>query len=97
MITQSGELKTQILGNPLLTENACFQAVIKAGDWFAVELHDQTSFALMGRVASPGLKSTEYALTNRKLLASQYSKHAFFINRLTKTETANNFKAKIFN
>lgn len=84
IIDKNGTLITQTLGNPILTENASFQVVINAGDWFAAEVRDKSSFALMGCTVSPGFEYCDFTLADRNMLSSQYPEHTTIINKLTR-------------
>lgn len=85
-INEAGELTTCILGNPIETEGASFQVVLKAGIWFAAEVSDKTSFGLVGCTVSPGFDFADFKLANRSELAAQYLQHEEIINRLCVAE-----------
>ncbi|WP_207386057.1 cupin domain-containing protein [Legionella gresilensis] len=82
VIDQNGQLKTHALGNPSLVENTSFQVVIKAGEWFAAEVRNKESFALVGCTVSPGFEYTDFTLAERNQLTKQYPEHSSIINRL---------------
>ena len=88
VIEQDDQLKTYTLGNPSVTENASFQVVIKAGAWFAAEVHDKTTFALVGCTVSPAFEYDDFALANREYLIAQYPAHESIINRFTRVARA---------
>ena len=83
VINREGKLVTHTLGNPSITENASFQVVINAGNWFAAEVRYKTSFALVGCTVSPGFEYCDFELANRKILSHQYPLHAAIINRIS--------------
>ena len=87
IINQHGHLTIKTLGNPIRSEGASFQVVIGAGDWFAAEVRDKSSFALMGCTVSPGFEYCDFTLADRDILTSQYPEHTFIINKLTRTKT----------
>lgn len=82
-IKSNGELIVDILGDPLETENAAFQVIVPAKHWFAVELVDKTSFALMGCLVSPGFEVADFRLADRTTLSKQFPKHKNLITKLT--------------
>ena len=84
IIDRDGNLKTHILGNPRITKDASFQVVIQAGDWFAAEVRDKSSFGLAGCTVSPGFEYSDFYLANRKTFVSQFPQHADIINKLTR-------------
>jgi uncharacterized protein len=87
IIGQRGHLTIKTLGNPLLSEYASFQVVINAGDWFAAEIRNKSSFALMGCTVSPGFEYYDFTLADRDTLISQYPEHIFIINKFTRLKT----------
>jgi len=86
VIDHDGQLKTYGLGNPLLNKNASFQVIIKAGVWFAAEVHDKESFGLIGCTVSPAFEYGDFVLVNRKNLVLQYPEHEIIINKFTRIE-----------
>jgi uncharacterized protein len=79
-ILEQGVLKTKLLGNPLTTQHAEFQVVIKAGDTFAIEVINKNSFCLLGCTKSFGLVK-DRLLVDQNQLISQYPMHANLIAR----------------
>jgi predicted cupin superfamily sugar epimerase len=61
-----------------------FQAVVKAGNWFASRLRDPKSFALVGCTVSPGFDFADFELAKREELVRQYPQHRGLIERLTR-------------
>lgn len=49
-----------------------FQAVIKNGNWFASEVLDKKSFALIGCTVSPGFDFSDFEFANREQLLQTY-------------------------
>jgi predicted cupin superfamily sugar epimerase len=84
VIDKKGTLKTYIVGNPRITKGASFQVVVQAGDWFAAEVRDKTTFGLVGCTVSPGFEFRDFELASGKELVSQYPQHESIINRLTR-------------
>ena len=60
------------------------QAVVRAGCWFASELADRSSFALVGCTVSPGFDFEDFELGKRLELVRCYPQHRRIIERLTR-------------
>ena len=60
------------------------QAVVKAGCWFASEVKDGKSFALVGCTVSPGFDFEDFELANGQELVGRYPEHREVIHRLTR-------------
>ena len=58
----TGELKSEILGNPLATPDAKFQVTMPRGVWFSQEPLSKDGFHLMGLSMSPALKGSDLRL-----------------------------------
>ncbi len=61
-----------------------FQAVVKAGCWFASRLKDPAGFALVGCTVAPGFDFADFELAKRVELAAVYPKHRKLIEELTR-------------
>jgi len=59
------------------------QAVVPAGWWFASEVADGISWALVGCTVSPGFDFADFELAQSEELTRQYPQHAALICRLT--------------
>ena len=86
IIDQNGKLTTHCLGNPNMTEHASFQLLIHSGCWFAAEVRDQESFALVGCTVSPGFEYCDFELGDRENLIHQYPDHLSMIRKLTRVD-----------
>lgn len=75
-------LQTLRLGNALLDDQACFQAVVPAGCWFAAELLDPGSYALVGCTVAPGFEFSRFELAESAQLCRDYPQHQALIERL---------------
>jgi predicted cupin superfamily sugar epimerase len=64
-------------------EGESFQAQIKHNCWFAAELIDKYSFALVGCTVSPGFEFEDFELGKRDELMKQYPEHKDIIKKLT--------------
>lgn len=89
VIDKEGIIKTFILGNPSITKESSFQVVIKAGNWFAADLRDKTSFALVGCTVSPGFEYEDFELAERDILINKFPKLKNEINKYLHTNTQN--------
>jgi predicted cupin superfamily sugar epimerase len=61
-----------------------FQAVVKAGCWFASRLKDAAGFALVGCTVAPGFDFADFELAARSELIGAYPKHRKLIEELTR-------------
>lgn len=87
VIDGAGLLNNYILGNSLKTEGASFQIVVHAGCWFAAEVLDKISFALVGCTVSPGFEFQDFELADQQTLVTTYPQHTQLIQRLTRKHT----------
>jgi uncharacterized protein len=82
VLDAQGALVTHRLGNALEHDDAVFQAVVKAGDWFAAECVDADGVALVGCTVAPGFEFSEFELAERGALEARYPQHRDLIARL---------------
>ena len=61
-----------------------FQAVVKAGSWFASRLKNPAGFALVGCTVAPGFDFADFEMAKRSELAATYPKHRKLIEELTR-------------
>jgi len=61
-----------------------YQAVVTAGSWFAAEVADRKSYALVGCTVAPGFDFEDFELATQLELASAYPEHRELIERLTR-------------
>ncbi len=61
-----------------------FQAVVKAGCWFASEVRDGKSLGLAGCTVAPGFEFDDFELARREELGRLYPQHRGVIERLTR-------------
>ena len=83
VIEEDGNLNKIRLGRNIENEET-LQTIIKLNSWFAAELSDKTSFALIGCTVSPGFDFDDFEIGKRKDLVSKFPQHKNLINRLTK-------------
>ena len=62
-----------------------FQAVVKGGCWFASQVRNRESFALVGCTVAPGFDFEDFELARRGELTRQYPQHRVLIEQLTRT------------
>ncbi|MDP2038984.1 MAG: cupin domain-containing protein [Ignavibacteria bacterium] len=60
------------------------QAIIPHGNWFAAEVEDKNSFALVGCTVSPGFDFADFELAKQKDLCGKFPQHSDLIKRFTK-------------
>jgi uncharacterized protein len=61
-----------------------FQAVVKAGCWFASRVKDAAGFALVGCTVAPGFDFADFELATRSRLIRTYPAHRKLIEELTR-------------
>lgn len=82
MISKEGKYSFQRIGtNSELDELP--QYVVKGGTWFAAEVNEQNSYALIGCTVSPGFRFEDFELKSRKELMALYPRHEDIIRKLT--------------
>jgi len=64
-----------------------WQAVVKAGCWFASEVKDRKSFALVGCTVAPGFEFADFEMAKRDELVRDYPQHRRVIDRLTRNKS----------
>lgn len=82
IIDKEGDLEIMKLGRDI-NHGEEFQVVVKKNNWFASELVDKDSFALIGCTVSPGFDFSDFELGDKEKLTKQFVKHAELIRRLT--------------
>jgi len=75
-----GQMRTHTLGST--PPETVFQACVQAGHWFAAELADPSSFALVGCTVAPGFEFSEFELADTDALLQAYPEHGTVIRRL---------------
>lgn len=61
-----------------------FQTVINKNNWFAAEVINKRSFALIGCTVSPGFDFSDFELANREYLLETFPKHKSIISKFAK-------------
>ena len=83
VIDGKGKLTEIILGKKI-EEGEAFQTVIKKNNWFAAEVINKRSFALIGCTVSPGFDFSDFELANREYLLESFPNHKSLISKFTK-------------
>jgi predicted cupin superfamily sugar epimerase len=65
-------------------EGEVFQAVVKAGCWFASRVRDAAGFALVGCTVAPGFDFADFELAGRSELTRKFPAHQKLIEELTR-------------
>jgi len=83
VIDQAGMYSRVLLGgNP--ESGQVFQAVVRAGCWFASHVEDWKSWALVGCTVAPGFDFDDFEMARRESLSREYPQHGEIIERLTR-------------
>jgi uncharacterized protein len=82
VIEENGKLTEIILGNKI-EEGEVFQTVIRKNSWFAAEVVNKRSFALIGCTVSPGFDFSDFELADKKFLLKCFQKHQRLIFKFT--------------
>lgn len=84
VIDKQGNLTTHLLGNPLENPDASFQVAIIAGNWFAAEIIDKTSYSLVGCTVNPGFEFKDFKLADRETLSAEFPQHTAIITQFSR-------------
>jgi hypothetical protein len=79
----TGSLIIHKLGSDPL-KGQVFQALVKAGNWFASSVEEGGEYTLAGCTVSPGFDFKDFALAERSILTTLYPQHAALIAELTR-------------
>jgi hypothetical protein len=82
VIDEKGKLSEIILGKKT-EDGEVFQTVIKKNNWFAAEVKNKRSFALIGCTVSPGFDFSDFELAKREYLLDSFPKHKDLILKFT--------------
>ena len=83
VIDPNGNYSELHLGNGS-DEGEVFQAVVKAGCWFASRVKDAAGFALVGCTVAPGFEFADFELAVRSELIRSFPAHQKLIEELTR-------------
>jgi uncharacterized protein len=87
MIETDGKLSEVRLGTDI-DNGETFQAVVKAGTWFAASVNDQDSYSLVGCTVSPGFDYGDWDLGEMEALNKTYPQHKSIIEKYTRSFSA---------
>lgn len=79
-IDDSGKISEIFLGK----QSEKFQCTIEKDLWFAAELTDKKSFALIGCTVFPGFEFEDFILGDREQLIKKFPQHQKIIRKFTK-------------
>ena len=82
VIDESGKLDEITLGRKT-EDGEVFQTVIKKNNWFAAEVINKKSFALIGCTVSPGFDFSDFELVDVEYLLKNFPDHKRLIQKLT--------------
>lgn len=83
LIDAAGNYSTVKIGNDILAGETP-QAFIPHGNWFAAEVEDKNSYALVGCTVSPGFDFADFELATQKELCEKYPEYSELIKVFTK-------------
>jgi predicted cupin superfamily sugar epimerase len=83
VIDEGGKLNKILLGRNI-EKGESLQTIIKHNSWFAAELSDKSSFALIGCTVAPGFDFNDFNLGKRDELVDIFPQFKELINKLTK-------------
>lgn len=83
VIDPAGEYSSTLLGSDPEAGHG-FQAVVRAGCWFASHVADWESWALVGCTVAPGFDFEDFELGRRDELLRLYARHRELIQALTR-------------
>jgi hypothetical protein len=84
VIHPNGTYQCQPLGNDIV-KGIYPQFVVKAGCWFASEMAQADSYALVGCTVAPGFSFADFELAQRASLCEDFPQHRAIITKLTRT------------
>ena len=82
-IDEEGKYHSQALGKDL-NEGEAPQAIVPAGTWFAAEVVDKSSFALVGCTMAPGFDFEDFEMPARASLLTMFPQYSELIERFTR-------------
>jgi predicted cupin superfamily sugar epimerase len=82
IIDQSGAYSALKLGRDI-EGGESFQAVVKAGCWFAAAVNNEKACALVGCTVAPGFEFADFEMADRSRLIDLYPAHKEIIEKYT--------------
>lgn len=86
IIETDGRLNKIILGSDIDSNKETFQAVVKAGAWFAASVNDHNSYSLVGCTVSPGYDYRDWKLVGMDILTKKFPQHKSIIEKYTSSD-----------
>ncbi len=83
IISDDGNYSNTIIGNDL-EKGQNPQFVVRAKDWFAAEVIDADSYALVGCTVAPGFDFNDFEMPERASLISRFPEHEEIITAFTR-------------
>ena len=80
-IEKDGTLIKHYLGTDLEKGQSLF-CVVKAGNWFASEVLENSNYSLVGCTVSPGFDFADFELAKKEQLTKEFPAHTTLVNRL---------------
>jgi len=81
-ISPAGDYKHILIGKDLQNGEVP-QYIVPGGHWFAAEIEDEDTYALVGCTVSPGFDFDDFELIPKEELISKFPQHQDLIKRLT--------------
>ena len=75
---------TGILHKHCIGDGNNFQAVVRAGEWFAAKPDDEKSFSLVGCTVAPGFDFADFEMAKRDQLLKLFPQHRELIEAFTR-------------
>jgi uncharacterized protein len=83
MIEAAGSRSSILLGDDS-DAGQMFQAVVRAGCWFASHVADWKGWSLVGCTVAPGFDFADFEMAKQEELVKRYSQHREIITKLTR-------------
>ena len=85
IIDPSGQFELITLGKNI-SYGETFQAIMKAGQWFAAQPADPAGFSFVGCTLAPGFDFQDMEMAGRDSMTSEFPQHAEIIHKLTRQD-----------
>jgi predicted cupin superfamily sugar epimerase len=83
VISEAGVHSKHVIGNRL-DKNESPQFVVRGGNWFAAEMAEENSYALVGCTVAPGFDFSDFVLPSRQELQQKFPEHSDLIRRFSR-------------
>lgn len=84
-ISEEGKHSEHLIGRDF-SKGEVPQLVVPGGHWFAAEIVEKDSYALVGCTVSPGFSFDDFELPERDELLSRFPQHRNLISKFTKSK-----------